>query len=144
MNSPLECGPYDQSLPIDCEPRHIREALFSLIQGIHAETTVVRPTWVKTEGITIKKGAYIITGSDGMHPIFGKVLDLLVLLNMVVIEVMLCPVEYFDSHYHAYSVIRSQNMSYVLFSNLTDKSVLHAHRKCGNLFIFLKHYFQVL
>ena len=108
------------------------------------ETKIVRPRWVKTDGRTLKKGAIVITGSDGMHPTFSKVLDLLVLLDVLVMEVAQCHVEYFDSHYHAYLIVQSLNKSYILFSDLTDTSVLHTHRKDGNLFVYLKHYFHVV
>ena len=144
LNSPMECGPCDQPHIVDNEPVNIKESLFSLLPGINVETKIVRPRWVKTDGRTLKKGAIVITGSDGMHPTFSKVLDLLVLLDVLVMEVAQCHVEYFDSHYHAYLIVQSLNKSYILFSDLTDTSVLHTHRKDGNLFVYLKHYFHVV
>ena len=105
---------------------------------------ISRPTWVKCEGRLIKKSAYIITGNDNLHPKFAKILDLLVILDEVIIEVSHCVVIFFDSHYHAYSVVQSDNKSLICFSDLPDKSVLHAHQKSGSTYIYLKYYFHVV
>ena len=80
---------------------------------------------------------YVITGSDGLHPTFSKVTDLLVILDVAVIEVSHCVVQYFDSHYHAYVVLLSDHKSLIRFDELPDKSILHAHRKENNLYIYL-------
>ena len=87
VNSPMVCGPCNQPLPIHTEPGNIKEAISSILPGISFQTTVVRPTWVKIEGRTLKKSAYIITGNDGVHPTFGKVTDILVILDMVIVQV---------------------------------------------------------
>ena len=141
MSSPIECGPCKHPLPINSEPTDIKEAISSLLPGVSLETTVVRPTWVKTEGRTIRKSAYIIAGNDGIHPIFSKVIDLLVILDMVIVDYA---VLYFDSHCHAYSVVLSDNKSFVSFADLPHKSILHAHREKDDLFIYLKYYFYVV
>ena len=42
---------------------------------------------MKRNGSLIQKGAYLITGSDGLHPIFGKVDELLVVSDALVLLV---------------------------------------------------------
>ena len=144
VSSPTECGPSDQPLPIQSESTHIRGALFALLPGINLDTTLVRPTWVKAEGRTIKKSAFVIIGNDGLHPKFGRIVNLLVILDILIIEVSHCIVLFFDSHYHAYSVVHSENKSFLRFIDLPDKSILHAHKKDDSLYIYLKYYFHVV
>ena len=48
---------------------------------------ISRPTWAKLNGSLIKRGVFVIIGSDGLHPIFGKVEELLVILNTLVLLV---------------------------------------------------------
>ena len=144
LNSPMECGPCDAPVTVGNEPENIKEARFSLLPSIGVETTIIRPRWVNNDGRKLKTGAILITGNHDMHPTFGRILDLLVLVDVLVIEVVECHVEYFDSKYHAYSVVLSHNKLFVLFSDLCDTSVLHTHRKDGRLFVYLKHYFNVV
>ena len=45
---------------------------------------ISRPTWAKWNGSLIKRGAFVVIGSDGLHPTFGKVEELLVIVDMLV------------------------------------------------------------
>ena len=65
---------------------------------------VSRPVLVKYNDSLIKEGAYVVTGSDGLHPVFGKVEELLVLLGALVHRVKAL---YFDDHHHSYVVTDS-------------------------------------
>ena len=66
-------------------------------------------------GTTLKRNAYIITGCDGLHPTFAKIFDISVVLDIVLLRVSHCTVEYFDDHYHAYAVVGSADQSFVCF-----------------------------
>ena len=102
LDSPTVCGPCNQSLPVHSEPWHVQDALLSLIPSISSDTTISHCTWVIFEGKTIKKNnCYVITGCDGLHPTFAKVLDVLVVVDIVLLHVLSCNVHYFDNHYHA-------------------------------------------
>lgn len=79
---------------------------------------VVHPKWVKCLGKTIKINAYIVRGSDGLHPTFGKIIDILVLVDIVVLHVSHYTVEYFDNHFHSYAITPSVDQSYLCFSEL--------------------------
>ena len=101
--------------------------------------------WIQWEGRTIKSNnCYVITGSDGLHPIFSKVINILVVVDIVVLEVILSNVQYFDDHYHAYVIENSAEKSYINYNELSDRSVLHAHTKNDITYVYLKHYFHVL
>ena len=99
-----------------------------LLPTVSSNTTIAHSTWVKLFGTTLKRNAYIITGCDGLHPTFAKIFDILVVLDIVLLRVSHCTVDYFDDHYHAYAVVDSADHSCVCFIQLTDHSILHAHK----------------
>ena len=72
---------------------------------------ISRPTWAKRNGSLIKQGEII-----GLHPIFGKVEELLVILDMLVL-VHVVKTQYFDDHYHAFVVEITVDQSFLLFDN---------------------------
>lgn len=143
LDSLLECGPCDQAISIDCMPHNIQNSLMSLIPNLNSETKVTHPTWVKCLGRTVKRNAFIVTGSDGFYPAFAKVVDILVLVDVVVLCVSHCNVLYYDDHYHAYAISPSIDESFLCFSELKVNTILHAHRKADVLYIYLKEYFHV-
>ena len=144
LNMPMECGPCDQPLPMESEPQCVQDAVQLLLPTASSNITIAHPTWVKLLGTTLKRNAYIITGCDGLHPTFAKIFGISVVLDIVLLRVSHCTVEYFDDHYHAYAVVGSADQSYVCFNQLTDHSVLHVHKIGDTLYVYLKHYFHVL
>ena len=81
--------------------------------------------------------AYLVTGSDGLDPIFSHLDDLMVMGgDMVIFIVSICNVRYYDSHYHAYVVdVTSQR------SLFRDIIVYHSHKLAdGKTYISLKYY----
>ena len=139
--SPLECGPCDPPMPIENMPVHIQESLKSILPTLSYETEVVHPKWVKCLGRTIKINGYVVRGSDGLHPTFGKIIDILVLVDIVVLHISHYNVEYFDNHFHSYAITPSVDQSYLCFSELSVSTILHAHRIDNVLYIYLKEYF---
>ena len=137
-----ECGPCDQPLTLESEPQHSLNLLMQIIPNMHPQTRIARPTWVKQHGITIKKGAFVITGSDDFYPVFAKIIALLFVLDLVILEVSEYTVDYFDDHFNAYVVVPSTQKSFIRFDQLRDHSLLHVHKKEDRLFIYLKHYVQ--
>ena len=118
------------SLFVQSEPQRVQEALLALLPSINTDVTVNHCAWVTPEGRTIKKNdCYLITGCDGLHPTFSKVLEILMVADIVLLQVLNCTVQYFDNHYHAYVIEHSVVKSYMNFTELTDRSVLHAHKK---------------
>ena len=54
-----------------------------------------------------------------------------------------CIVEYFDDHFHAYVIHQSPDKCYVCTDTLRESCILHMHKRTGNLYVYLKHYFSV-
>lgn len=143
LTSPIECGPCDETLLFESEPKHIQEALSLILPMITPDTNIARPTWIKVLGTTIRSSAYVITGCDGIYPIFSKIVDVLFLCGIIVLNVFHCNTEYFDDHYHAFAILQTQDQSYIRFSELPDTSnILHAHKKDNVLYIYLRKYFS--
>ncbi len=132
LDSPVQCGPCGDPMSINSQSNHVQGSLKLLIPSVSDDSQISWPTWVKVLGTTIKRNAYVIIGSDGLHPTFAKIVDILLLLDLVVLHVC-----FFDDHYHAYAVVPSADQSYVRFDQLTDQSVLHTHKKDGTLYIYL-------
>ena len=116
----------------------------SLLGGdVNPDTVVSQPDWVKFGGILIKPGAYFVIGTAGLYPMFGKVINILLILDNIILQISHMKVEYFDSHYHAYVVSNSSDKSLISFQNLNFPSVLHGHKRNNLIFIYLKHYINV-
>ena len=140
--SPTECGPCNLPLSLESEPQHLQDSLLQSIPDAHHDTKIARPTWVKQCGVTIKNGAYLITGSDNFYPVFSEVITVFFVLDIVILELSRYTVDYFDDHFNAYVVLPSTQRSFIRFDRLRDHSILHAHKKGSNVFIYLKQYVQ--
>jgi len=69
---------------------------------------------------------YVITGSDGLDPIFAHLNGIIVIGGShVIFDVHMCKVLYFDDHYHGYVIRVTPQRS--LIHNLLDHNVLHGH-----------------
>ena len=70
------------------------------------DTTICHPKWVEKDGIRYHtNNYYLITGSDDFDPVFSRIIDVLVASgNMLLFQVQLCSVNYYDEHFHSYVV----------------------------------------
>ena len=82
-----------------------------------------RPTWVRREGVVYK--AFLISGSDGLDPLFVKLDELLVIGGSTLLFVVI--------------LMLTANKS-VMYEKY-DNNVYHAHRINDKLHVSLKHYF---
>lgn len=145
IDTTIECGPATKGCSVTCvrdETHDIQDSLLGLFPQLSLEATVFHPTWVRRNGIQYQSNnTYLVTGSDGLDPVFSRLDDLMLIGgDMVVFVVSTCKVLYFDSHYHAYVTDVTSHKS--LFSNLLDPSVHHAHKLAdGFTYIALKHHF---
>ena len=101
----LECGPVS-SVGLVGDEHILLQPLQQLFPQLSQESTICRPAWVKVDGIVYKaNNAYLVLGTDGLDPIFGRLDDILVINNSVVaFSVAKCKTLYFDEHYHAYAI----------------------------------------
>lgn len=141
--SSFECGPPLRETGITLvkdENNDIQDSLLHIVPDLSLEAVVFHPKWVKKDGILYQcNNVYLITGSDGLDPIFSHLDDLLVIGgDMCVFVVSLCNVNYYDSHYHAY-VINVTSHRFVT-SILHDHNVYHGHKLAdGQTYISLKY-----
>ena len=129
LDGPLECGPnrFTNIGVVKEETDDIQKSLHRLIEDLSPETSIFHPRWVKKDGILYKPdNAYLIVGIDGIDPIFGRLDDILIAANyLMIFKVSLCKVSYFDDHYHAYAITTTSNQK--LYTKLLDYNVYHAH-----------------
>ena len=75
LKPPIESRISANTSTVHVQPIIIREDLESLLgSNVNPDTVVSQLDWVKSGGILIKPGAYFIIGTDGLHPMFGKVI----------------------------------------------------------------------
>ena len=81
----LECGPACSSVSsgtneLQNETKDVQDAIIEVFPEISFQTIVFRPTWIIKEGITYKcNNAFLITGSDGLDPVFSRLDEILVI-----------------------------------------------------------------
>lgn len=139
---PFECGPARCGTGLTLvkdETKNIQDSLISVIPQISLESSIFRPRWVQQNGTMYQNNnVYLITGSDGLDPIFSRLDDLMVVGgDLVVFVTSLCEVVYFDSHYHAYVISVTSHQS--LLTNLLDHNVYHSHRSSGLTYLTLRY-----
>ena len=139
LSKPIECGPGKGPSTLLNETNDIKEGLLQLMD-ISLQSTVFHPNWVRKDGILYKDDVFLITGSDGLDPLFVQLAELLVVGgDMVVFVVHPCITLYFDSHYHSY-VVEVETRK-VLTSDLADPNVLHGRKINGLTYVGLKYFF---
>lgn len=141
-----ECGPAKHNSGLSCvqgETSCIRDALKELFPQLNEQTSVFRPKWICKLSTMYKEKSFIIIGSDGLDPVFGRIEDILVIAgDYVLFVVVVFNVLYFESHYHAYALSITSNKKVVSLSNLSDYNVYHSHKMSDGLsYITLKYYF---
>ena len=89
INSPLECEPAQRGTGISLvrnELKNIQENLRHLIPELSLDCQVFKPKWIKHNGILCKSNnVYLITGFDGLDPVFSRLDDLLVVGGNLVV-----------------------------------------------------------
>lgn len=145
INTSLECGPSSSGTGITHvkdETRDIQDNLVQIIPQLSLDAPIFHPRWVRKNGILYQcNNTYLITGSDGLDPVFSHLDDLMVIGgDMVIFVVSLCNVQYYDSHFHAYVVdVTPQRM---LFHTIVDYNIHHGHKLAdGKTYISLRYYF---
>lgn len=104
--TPLECGPGSSPTFFHSESEDMKAALLNVIPSISPDCSIFRPTWICTNHKTYKaNNCFLIKGTDGLDPVFVRLVELLVLhATQVVFIVQECKVLYFDEHYHSYVI----------------------------------------
>jgi len=142
----FECGPLrTPTVPLNSLPESLAHCIASAIPACSNETTVFNPKWVRVQGnLYSTNNSYIITGFDGLNPIFGKILDIFLIFGKIILlYVQKFTSEYYDEHYHSFIVKESTSKCIVCVSDLKPiNTVLHSHQLFNNntiLYIMLKN-----
>ena len=105
----LEVSPKQLSNTLTCEDDYIQCELKRIIPSLGAESIVCHPNWAILQSSHFHKGLYVLVKYDTMHPVFGKIIDLVTIEDTLII----CMVEYrgdiFCSHYNAF-IIKSKGV----------------------------------
>lgn len=142
LSTPVECGPGLGPIQVIDEAPDIQEGLSKLME-ISPNSTVFHPRWVRKDGIVYKDNVFLITGSDGLDPVFVQLDELLVIGgDMIVFIVYPCTTLFFDSHYHAYVIDINYQRTLVL--NLADPHVLHGRKINGCTLCWTEVFFLII
>ena len=76
IRAPFECGPAKSGNGITLiknEAKSLQDTLISILPQLSLEGNIFRPTWVHQYGTLYQSNnAYLISGSDGLDPIFVR------------------------------------------------------------------------
>ena len=129
LHSQFLCGPCGSLQILSDEPETVASSIRSVLPFISDHATISHPKWVEKDGIRYHtNNCYLITGSDNIDPVFSRIIDVLVASgNMLLFQVQLCSVNYYDEHFHSYVVSELPCVSVVSVEDLCSPFVLHGH-----------------
>ena len=106
LHSQFLCGPCGSLQILGDEPKTMASSIRSVFPFIRDHATICHPKRVEKDGIRYHtNNCYLIIGSDNIDPVFSRIIDLsLASGNMLLLQVQLCSVNYYDEHFHSYVV----------------------------------------
>ena len=107
LKSNYECSPSKTAtVNFSSLPHSLANVIQIAVPTINSETKVFNPKWVKKESSSYNtNNCFIVTGSDGLNPTFGEVLDIFIVCGdtvLLYIQNYIC--KYYDDHYHSFVV----------------------------------------
>ena len=143
LNPESECGPAKTpTVNLNSLPESLAHSIRVALPSINDDTRVFNPKWVKTNG---NYYSFIITGSDGLNPIFSEIVDIfLVCSNVLLLYVQNLICDYYDAHYHSYVITTSSTRYIYIVDGQQHNPILHAHELFNNskeIYIALKYLF---
>ena len=147
LHSKIECGPSATCSILRDESPDVQCAILKIFPNASLDIKLIHTKWVKYLGTEYKSGAadtYVILGSDGLDPVFAKLMSIIIVgTDFVIFDVMLCTCLYFSEHFHSYVVNTTTNRNLVSCYSLYDHYVYHGHQLSDNLtYISLRYYFM--
>ena len=122
----LEVSPKQLSSPLSCEDRYLQLELKRLFPSLTDDSVVNHPDWADIQSSHFCYGLYVLLTYDIMHPVFGKIIDLVTVNNILII----CVLEYFGevycSHINAYVIKSKGVISAIDVYSLTDHRPFYA------------------
>ena len=142
----FECGPQKTpTVALYSLPESLATSIESTVPTCSNETEVFNPKWVRSQrNFYCTNNSYIITGSDGLNPIFGKILDIFIVCSKILLlYVQKFTCEYYDEHYHSFVVTESTAKCIVNASDIKQiNTILHGHTLFNSnkkLYVMLKN-----
>ena len=75
IDTSLECGPSSSGTGMTYvrdETKDIQDKLYEIVPQLNLDTAIFHPKWVRQNGVLYQcNNAYLVTGSDGLDPIFS-------------------------------------------------------------------------
>ena len=87
----LEVSPKQLSNTLACEDDYLQHEFMRIFSNLSADSVVGHPSWVNLQSSHFCKGLYVLLKYDTMHPVFGKITDLVIINHTLIISV----IEYF-------------------------------------------------
>lgn len=87
----------------DEEDEHVQRLLTQLFPDI-SSCAIHHHKWVKVQSTKYTNGVFILITHDLISPVFGKVVDIIVVNSTIILTVQKHESMFFDSHYNAYVV----------------------------------------
>lgn len=141
----LEVSQKQASNTLLCEDDYIQDELNHAIPSLSADSVVCHPTWVNLQSSHFCKGLYVLVKYDTMHPVFGKIIDLITVEETLII----CVIKYFGdtfcSHYNAFVIKSKGVVSAINVHALADHRPFYARASFSlsdeALYITLPYYY---
>ena len=140
----METSPKHSSNTLSCEDDYTQCELKRIVPGLRDDSILYHPEWVNLQSSHFHKGLYILVKYDIMTPVFGKIIDLVTIDNILIICVLEYYGHFFSSHYNAFAIKTKGVVSAIYVSSLADHRPFHARFNFSsekNLYITLPYYY---
>ena len=122
----LEVSPKQISNTLSLEGDYVQKELKRLIPGLSFNTIIYHPVWAKLQSSRFYKGLYVLLKYDIITPVFGKIVDLVVIDNTLLLCVSHFYGELFSSHYNAFIIKTKGVISAIDVCSLDDHRPFYA------------------
>ena len=123
----LEKSSKAQLMPLNEEDLYVQNEILRRLPDIDLDTQVAHPKWVTLQSSKLCSGVFVLLKNDDMTPLFGKVLDVILIVGDIV---LLCVQHYYGSlfhaHYHSFEISTRGTISAVFVDELEDHRPVHS------------------
>ena len=140
----METSPKHSSNTLSCEDNYTQCELKRIVPSLRDDSVLYHPEWVNLQSSHFHKGLYILVKYDIMTPVFGKIIDLVTIDNILIICVLKYYGHFFSSHYNAFAIKTKGVVSAIYVYSLADHRPFHARFNFSsekNLYITLPYYY---
>lgn len=125
LHPEIEFSPKSNLLSFAEEDDHIQHVLLQLFSLEISSDTIHHHKWVKVQSSKYTKGLFVLIKFDPISPVFGKVMDVIVVDNTVILSLQKHKRLFFDSHYNAFVVRSTRELVAIEQHSLEWHNVIH-------------------